>query len=99
MFPRVEWMPTETSSGRRTSPCSNRCSPRAWSIGVIQPRQKRHRGCDTRETPTVVVLMRRLARAAGLLLAGAGALTLIWAVVVWQWQDPFTALYTTWQQH
>jgi len=26
-------------------------------------------------------------------------LTLIWALVVWQWQDPFTALYTTWQQH
>jgi sortase A len=26
-------------------------------------------------------------------------LTLIWAAVVWQWQDPFTALYTTWKQH
>ncbi len=43
--------------------------------------------------------MRRLARAAGLVFAGAGVLTLIWALVVWQWQDPFTALYTTWQQH
>jgi sortase A len=43
--------------------------------------------------------VRRLARAAGLVLAAAGALTLIWALVVWQWQDPFTALYTTWQQH
>jgi sortase A len=43
--------------------------------------------------------MRRLARAAGLVLAVAGVLTLIWAVVVWQWQDPFTGLYTTWQQH
>ena len=43
--------------------------------------------------------MRRLGRAAGLVLAGAGVLTLIWAVVVWQWQDPFTGLYTTWQQH
>jgi sortase A len=43
--------------------------------------------------------MRRLARAAGLVLAVSGALTLIWAVVVWQWQDPFTGLYTTWQQH
>jgi sortase A len=43
--------------------------------------------------------MRRLARAAGLVLAVAGALTLVWAVVVWRWQDPFTGLYTTWQQH
>jgi sortase A len=43
--------------------------------------------------------MRRLARAAGLVLAVAGALTLIWAVVVWRWQDPFTGVYTTWQQH
>lgn len=43
--------------------------------------------------------MRRFARASGLVLAAAGALTLIWALVVWQWQDPFTALYTTWQQH
>jgi sortase A len=43
--------------------------------------------------------MRRFARAAGLVMAVAGALTLIWALVVWQWQDPFTGLYTMWQQH
>jgi sortase A len=43
--------------------------------------------------------MRRLARVAGLILAGAGVLTLVWVLLVWQWQDPFTALYTTWQQH
>jgi sortase A len=24
---------------------------------------------------------------------------LVWVVVVWRWQDPFTALYTTWRQH
>ena len=29
----------------------------------------------------------------------AGALTLAWALLVWQWQDPFTALYTKWKQH
>ncbi len=29
----------------------------------------------------------------------AGVLTLGWALLVWQWQDPFTALYTHWQQH
>jgi sortase A len=32
-------------------------------------------------------------------LAVAGALTLLWALLVWQWQDPFTALYTKWRQH
>jgi sortase A len=28
----------------------------------------------------------------------AGSLTLVWVVVVWRWQDPFTALYTHFQQ-
>ena len=31
-------------------------------------------------------------------LIGAGALLLVWVVVVWRWQDPFTALYTRWEQ-
>ena len=26
-------------------------------------------------------------------------LTLLWALLVWQWQDPFTAIYTKWKQH
>src|SRR5437764_4132731 len=43
--------------------------------------------------------MRRLGRVAGLAMAAAGVLGLAWVLVVWQWQDPFTALYTTWQQH
>jgi sortase A len=42
--------------------------------------------------------MRRLARSLGALLIGGGALTLVWALLVWQWQDPFTAAYTHWQQ-
>jgi sortase A len=42
--------------------------------------------------------MRRFARITGALLVGAGVLTLAWAIVVWRWQDPFTALYTHWQQ-
>jgi sortase A len=28
-----------------------------------------------------------------------GVAVLAWVLVVWQWQDPFTALYTTWKQH
>jgi sortase A len=43
--------------------------------------------------------MRRLRRRAATFLIGVGVLGLMWVVVVWQWQDPFTALYTVWQQH
>jgi sortase A len=42
--------------------------------------------------------MRRFARILGALLVAAGALTLVWVVIVWRWQDPFTALYTHFQQ-
>lgn len=42
--------------------------------------------------------MRRTARITGVVMMVAGLLTLAWAVVVWRWQDPFTALYTHWQQ-
>ena len=43
--------------------------------------------------------MRQLVRISGALLLGAGVLGLAWALLVWQWQDPITALYTTYQQH
>jgi len=43
--------------------------------------------------------MRQRVRLLGTLLAVSGVLTLVWALLVWQWQDPFTALYTTWKQH
>jgi sortase A len=43
--------------------------------------------------------MRRPLRLVGTVLIGAGVLTLAWVIVVWRWQDPFTALYTHWQQH
>jgi sortase A len=42
--------------------------------------------------------MRRGLRIAGTALAAAGLLAAIWALTVWQWQDPFTALYTAHQQ-
>jgi sortase A len=43
--------------------------------------------------------MRRAVRLLGTLLAVGGVLMLLWALLVWQWQDPFTALYTKWKQH
>jgi sortase A len=42
--------------------------------------------------------VKRPLRIAGTVLAVAGTLTCLWAVTVWQWQDPFTALYTMAQQ-
>ena len=42
--------------------------------------------------------MRRYIRLLGTLLAVAGVLLLLWSLLVWQWQDPFTALYTKWKQ-
>ena len=38
--------------------------------------------------------MRRFVRIFGTLLMAAGVLTIAWVIVVWRWQDPFTALYT-----
>jgi sortase A len=43
--------------------------------------------------------MRRGLRIGGTVMIVAGALTLVWAIVVWRWEDPFTGLYTHWQQH
>jgi sortase A len=43
--------------------------------------------------------MRRGVHLLGTALAVVGVLTLLWALLVWQWQDPFTALYTKWKQH
>ncbi len=41
---------------------------------------------------------RRTARVLGVLIAAAGVLILLWAVVTWQLGDPITGLYTKWQQ-
>jgi sortase A len=43
-------------------------------------------------------MMRRLLRLTGTLMIVAGVGTLAWALLVWQWQDPFTAIYTHFQQ-
>jgi sortase A len=42
--------------------------------------------------------MHRARRIASAALITVGVLTLAWAIVVWRWEDPFTALYTHWQQ-
>jgi sortase A len=43
--------------------------------------------------------MLRIVRRVGTLMIVAGAALLLWSLVVWQWQDPFTALYTKYRQH
>jgi sortase A len=42
---------------------------------------------------------RKGVRITGTLLVAAGICLLAWVIVVWRWQDPFTALYTNWKQH
>ena len=42
--------------------------------------------------------MHKAARIFGTLLVLAGVLTLAWVVLVWRWEDPFTAAYTHFQQ-
>ena len=44
-------------------------------------------------------LARKVVRGLGATAAVVGALALVWVVVAWRWQDPFTALYTAHQQH
>jgi sortase A len=41
---------------------------------------------------------RRFLRIGGTLMVIGGVCLLAWVIVVWRWQDPFTALYTTWKQ-
>lgn len=49
-------------------------------------------------TQTPRSLGRRVVRWIGALMVLAGVLILGWTVLVWQWQDPFTAVYTHFQQ-
>jgi sortase A len=42
--------------------------------------------------------LRRFTRVLGTALIVTGVLSLAWAFMIWRWQDPFTALYTAYQQ-
>ena len=42
--------------------------------------------------------MRRLLRWLGTLLIVGGVALLAWALAVWRWEDPFTSLYTSYEQ-
>lgn len=41
---------------------------------------------------------RRYVRHLGTVLIVVGLALLVWSFVVWRWSDPFTSLYTTWEQ-
>ena len=58
--------------------------PDAHPVAVTEP-VRRRRGA-------------RLTRWLGNFLIVAGVCVLGWTLLVWQWQDPFTALYTRWEQ-
>lgn len=42
--------------------------------------------------------MRRFARVLGTILILGGLATLVWVIAVWRWEDPFTSLYTSYEQ-
>src|SRR5215218_11118532 len=42
---------------------------------------------------------RRTLRAAANVALATGLLALLWALIVWQWNDPISSLYTRWEQH
>jgi sortase A len=42
--------------------------------------------------------LRRITRWLGTILIVTGILSLTWAFLIWRWQDPFTAIYTAYQQ-
>jgi sortase A len=42
---------------------------------------------------------RRFVRTLGTAFLVLGVLVLAWTLVVWRWNDPFTSIYTRWQQH
>ena len=46
-----------------------------------------------------MVIGSRLLRVTGTTFVVLGVGMSLWAFVVWQWNDPFTSLYTRWQQH
>ena len=49
--------------------------------------------------PRRLPLFNRAVRFAGTITLTAGLLMVAWVATVWIWQDPFTAIYTTWKQH
>ena len=54
---------------------------------------------DSTRAATRAVAPRRRLRLVGNLLLIIGLGVLVWAFVVWRWNDPLTSLYTRWQQH
>ena len=55
-------------------------------------------GVLPRSTQLPWVRLRRTARILSLLLIAAGILLGAWVLVVWQWKDPFTSIYTWYEQ-
>ena len=87
---------TRRTRPRRSARRAGRCGKTVRSLVLAQRRGGAH---PNRHDARYTAEMPRLARISGALMLGAGVLTLVWALLVWQWQDPFTALYTHWQQH
>jgi sortase A len=72
-------------------------------MGYFGVAAERHFGLTVNFETTTASMARggtfRWLRRLGLAMMICGVLSIAWAVVVWQWQDPFTALYTMYKQH
>lgn len=66
-----------------------------WNLPItwrdLEPLLQRH-------TRLPHIDVRRLVRLVAVLLFVAGALAGVWVIVVWQWKDPFTSIYTWYEQ-
>ena len=79
----------------RRSCARDRCDRRTWTTVRGCRRKSRvrsdRRAGSIRSVEEAARLLGTLSIVAGLLLAG-------WAFVVWQWGDPVTSVYTSWEQ-
>src|SRR5262249_19409178 len=84
---------------RAVSGSSRGRSPGRRALEREDRRARRPRPAPPPDDDQGVRPVRQALRITGAVLLGAGVLGLGWALLVWQWQDPVTALYTTYQQH
>jgi sortase A len=92
----MEWSNAHGRRPRRNRSLGRGSSANLWQVKAsrmqpaVLPIPRAHRNERSR--------LRLAGRIVGALSIAAGVLMLAWVVVVWRWQDPFTAVYTAIEQ-